>query len=97
MFACVASYAKQHALPWFDNSAWAIVEHTTYPAEIYARLYTEGEAVAATIRAPNLNDEEHGRPPVLAACLDASRSERIGALIAAHITEGGGRLNADHE
>src|ERR1043165_6394085 len=81
VYGCTREYARAHALPLYDSSTGYAVEFGRLSPEEMTRLYDAAKAFALTLRAPDLADEEHGGVPVLAQCLEESRSARVDALL----------------
>jgi len=81
LYGCVREFAKAHSLPAYDSSTGYAVEFGRIEPEAMTRLYDAAKAFALKLRAPDPSDEEHGGVPVIALCLEESRSTRVGALI----------------
>ena len=81
VYGCVREFARAHALPLYDSSTGYTVEYGRIDPEKMSRLYDAAKAFALTLPAPDLTDEEHGGVPVLARCLEESRSARVDALL----------------
>src|SRR3954471_2675099 len=83
VYGCVREFARAHAFPLYDSSTGYAVEYGRMAPEEMSRLYDAAKAFALTLRAPDLADEDHGGMPVLAQCLEESRSARVDALLRA--------------
>jgi hypothetical protein len=81
VYGCVREFARAHAFPDYDSSTGYAVEYGRMGPEEMSRLYDAAKAFALTLRAPDPADEEHGGVPVLALCLEESRSARVDALL----------------
>ena len=81
LYGCVREYARAHAMPLYDSSTGYAVEYGRMGPDEMTRLYDAAKAFALTLRAPDLKDTDHGGVPVLAQCLEESRSARVEALI----------------
>jgi len=81
VYGCVREFARAHDFPEYDSSTGYAVEFGRMGPEEMSRLYDAAKAFALTLRAPDPADEEHGGVPVLAQCLEESRSARVDALL----------------
>lgn len=81
VYSCVREFSKTHALPLYDSSTGYVVEHGRLSPDEMSRLYDAARTFALTLRAPDPADEDHGGVPVLAQCLEESRSENVDALL----------------
>jgi len=70
-----------NAIPMFDNSTAYGVEYSTVSYEALSAIHKAAKEFAATLGPPDYSDPEHGRPAVLAACLEESRSARLAPLV----------------
>lgn len=84
LYGCVREYTKAHALPEFDSSVAYGVEYSRASDEELSRVYAAAKAFAATLRAPDLSDEEHGGVAVVALCLEKSRDPTITSVVTEH-------------
>lgn len=73
LYSCVDAYLRQQQLPRFDGSAWWSIEQMDAGADALAETHEQASKFASTLPAPDPDDEEHGRPPILGLCLRASR------------------------
>jgi len=80
-YSCVREYLLANDIPVFDNSTAYAVEYSLDSFETLSRVHDAAKEFAATIGPPNYEDQEHGRPALLAACLEESRSGRVDSLI----------------
>jgi hypothetical protein len=81
VYGCVREFARAHALPLYDSSTGYAVEYGRMAPEEMSRIYDAAKTFAMTLRAPDPADEDHGGVPVLAQCLEESRSARVDALL----------------
>ena len=81
VYGCVREFARAHDFPQYDSSTGYAVEYGRLAPEQMTLLYDAAKAFALTLPKPDLTDEEHGGVPVLALCLEESRSARVDALL----------------
>ena len=84
LYGCVREYTKAHSFPEFDSSVAYGVEYSQASEEVLSRVYAAAKAFAATLRAPDLTDEEHGGVAVLALCLEKSRDPALASVVTEH-------------
>jgi len=80
-YACVQEYIRTHSFTEFDNSVAYGVEYSQVSDDVLSRVYAAAKAFAATLRAPDLTDEEHGGVAVLALCLEKSRDPVLAPVV----------------
>jgi hypothetical protein len=81
-YSCVREYMLANAITMFDNSTAYGVEYSTVSHETLSKVRKAAKDFAATIGPPDYSDPEHGRPALLAACLEESRSARLDPIVA---------------
>jgi hypothetical protein len=81
LYGCVREYTKAHSFPDFDSSVAYGVEYSRASDEVLSRVYAAAKAFAATLRAPDLSDPEHGGVAVVALCLEQSRDSTLASVV----------------
>ena len=79
-YVCVDEYMKANSIRQFDGSEGYALEYSNEPAEVLIALHDAASEFAATIRAPDYSDPEHGLPAVLALCKNESITEHVDAI-----------------